>query len=246
MSGHSKWNNIKRRKEAADAKRGAIFTKIGREIAVAVREGGADPDTNRKLKDIIAKAKANNMPNDNIQRSITRAVGGQDGSNYEEISYEGYGPGGVAVLVRCLTDNRNRTAGDVRHLFDRNGGNLGTTGCVSFMFKSRGRILIAGENLDEDALMMAALEAGADDVADQGENEDDERLFEVDCDPEVFSDVREALEAANYRIADAEITLIPDNYVSVDEETEQKLEKLIDSLEDHDDVQNVYHNIEED
>lgn len=244
MSGHSKWNNIKRKKEAADAKRGAIFTKIGREIAVAVREGGPDPETNRKLKDIISKAKSNNMPNDNITRSIQRAVGGNEGSNYEEITYEGYGPSGIAVMVRCLTDNRNRTAGDVRHIFDRRGGNLGTSGCVGFMFRSRGRIYISGEALDEDEVMMQALEAGAEDVQFEGENEEGEQVYEIDCDPALFSEVREALEKL-YKVEEAEITMIPDTYVSVDEETRGKLERMIDDLEDHDDVQNVYHNLED-
>lgn len=245
MSGHSKWNNIKRRKEAVDAKKGAIFTKIGREIAVAVKEGGADPETNRKLKDIITKAKSNNMPNDNINRSIQRAIGGNDGKSYEEITYEGYGPSGIAVIVRCLTDNRNRTAGDVRHIFDKRGGNLGTSGCVSFMFNSVGRIYVSGEDISEDDLMMLALESGADDVKNEGENEDGEMIFEIVSSTEAFSDLKEALESNNYHIEEAEITMIPDNYVSVDEETAEKFEKLLDALEDHDDVQDVYHNMEE-
>ncbi|MDO5733013.1 MAG: YebC/PmpR family DNA-binding transcriptional regulator [Eubacteriales bacterium] len=245
MSGHSKWNNIKRKKEAADAKKGAIFTKIGREIAVAVREGGADPDSNRKLKDLIAKAKSNNMPNDNIQRSIQRAAGGQDGANFEEITYEGYGPSGTAILVRCLSDNRNRTAGDVRHLFDRRGGNLGTTGCVSFMFNARSRIYVVADEADEDQLMMDALEAGAEDVKNDGENEDGETIFEIDAAPDVFTELRDALEAASYQIIEAEVVQVPDTYVQVDEESRLKIESLIESLEDHDDVQAVYHNMDE-
>lgn len=244
MSGHSKWNNIKRRKEAVDAKKGAIFTKIGREIAVAVKEGGADPETNRKLKDIIAKAKSNNMPNDNINRSIQRAVGGNDGKNYEEITYEGYGPSGIAVIVRCLTDNRNRTAGDVRHIFDKRGGNLGTSGCVSFMFSSAGQIFVSGDNIDEDELMMSALEAGADDVKPEGENDEGEMMYQILCSPENFASLRETLEAS-YTIEDAEVTMLPDTYVSVDDETRERFEKMLDALEEHDDVQDVYHNMED-
>lgn len=242
MSGHSKWANIKHRKEKSDSKRGKIFTKLGREIAVIVKQGGADPEANSKLKDVIAKAKAANVPNDNIARSIKKAAGDVDGTNYEEITYEGYGPGGVAVIVETMTDNRNRTAGDVRHYFDKFGGNLGTTGCVSFMFNKKGVILIEKtDKTTEDALMMEALEAGAEDFNAE------EEYFEILTNPNDFSSVREALEKKNYEFMEAEIQAIP---VTMTKLTDPKqiefMDKLIDNIEDLDDVQNVYHNWEQD
>jgi len=237
MAGHSKWANIKRRKSAVDAKKGKIFTKIGREIAVAVREGGPDPTTNSKLRDVIAKAKANNMPNDTIERSIKKAAGEADGANYEEITYEGYGPSGVAVIVETMTDNKNRTAGDMRHYFDKFGGNLGANGCVSWMFDKKGLIVIENDGkIDEDQLMMDALDAGAEDF-----NTEDE-YYEIITSPEDFSTVREALEAKGYTFASAEVTMIPQSTVTLNEEDAIKMRKLIDHLEDNDDVQNVYHN----
>jgi len=237
MAGHSKWANIKRRKSAVDAKKGKIFTKIGREIAVAVREGGPDPTTNSKLRDVIAKAKVNNMPNDTIERSIKKAAGEADGANYEEITYEGYGPSGVAVIVETMTDNKNRTAGDMRHYFDKFGGNLGANGCVSWMFDKKGLIVIENDGkIDEDQLMMDALDAGAEDF-----NTEDE-YYEIITSPEDFSTVREALEAKGYTFASAEVTMIPQSTVTLNEEDAIKMRKLIDHLEDNDDVQNVYHN----
>lgn len=240
MSGHSRWANIKHRKGKADAMRGNLFTKIGREIAIAVKSGGADPASNTRLRDTIAKAKFNNMPNDNIQRSIRKAAGDGDAANYEEISYEGYGPSGVAVIVDVLTDNRNRAAGDIRHFFDKFGGNMGTTGCVAYMFDKKGQILIERDTgMDEDAVMMAALEAGAEDF-----NAEDE-YFEVLTDPGNFSAVREAMEAQGYRFETAEVTMIPKTTtVLEDPEAIDNLEKLIDRLEEHDDVQHVWHNWE--
>lgn len=241
MSGHSKWNNIKRKKGAADAKRGAVFTKIGREIQVAVREGGPDPETNSKLKDIVAKAKSNNMPNDSINRSIQKAAGGGDGEDYEEIIYEGYGPSGAAVIVRALSDNRNRTAAEVRHAFDKNGGNLGTTGCVSFMFETKGQIYIDGEDLEEDDVVMAALEAGADDV----ENLDGDAYL-ITTQPEDYAGVRDSLEKQGLPIEESSVGPVPNSYVTLSEEDADKMRRLIDQLEDSDDVQDVYHNWEND
>ncbi|TDT47628.1 YebC/PmpR family DNA-binding transcriptional regulator [Fonticella tunisiensis] len=239
MSGHSKWANIKHKKGKQDALRGKIFTKIGKEIAVAVKEGGSNPDANSRLRDAIAKAKANNMPSENIQRAIKRAAGELGSVNYEEIIYEGYGPSGVAVIVQALTDNRNRTAGDVRHIFDKYGGNVGTPGCVSFMFEKKGLLVIEkSDSIDEDELMMMALDAGAEDF------ESDDDVYEITTSPEDFSAVREALEANGIEFASAEVTMIPGTTVSLDEETAAKFEKLIDALEDNDDVQNVYHNAE--
>lgn len=240
MSGHSKWNNIKRKKGAADAVRGKIFTKLGREIQVAVKSGGPDPESNAKLKDIIAKAKTNNMPNDNIQRSIKKASGAGESENYEEIIYEGYGPAGVAVMVRTLTDNRNRTAGDVRHLFDRNGGNLGTTGCVSFMFQDKGHLTILREDFDdEEQVMLDVLEAGADDF------EAGDEVYEVLTEADDFETVRDALQAKNYYFEASGVEPTPDNWIAIEDETAQtQMEKLIDMLEDNDDVQEVFHNWE--
>ena len=242
MSGHSKWANIKHKKGKSDAQKGKIFTKLGREILVAVKAGGPDPEGNSRLKDIIAKAKAANMPNDNITRSIKKAAGDADSTNYEEVVYEGYGPGGVAVIVNSMTDNRNRTAGDVRHLFDKHNGNLGTTNCVSFMFDKKGVIVIEKkDDIGEEELMMQAIEAGAEDFA----SEDD--YYEITTDPADFSSVREALEKDGYEFASAELDMIPQNYVKLENENHvASMEKLADSLEELDDVQEVYHNWEQD
>ncbi len=237
MSGHSKWSTIKRKKGANDAQRAKIFTKIAREIIVAVKNGGPDPDNNSKLKDVIAKARANNMPNDNLNRTIKKAAGSTDGDNYESITYEGYGPNGVAVIVETLTDNRNRTAADVRHAFDKFGGNMGQTGCVSFMFDQKGVILIENDGeIDEDTITMDALDAGADDF----EANDD--FFEITTDPSSFSEVREALEA-KYTISSAQISMVPQTMTQLtDEKSITNMEKMLDMLEDNDDVQEVYHN----
>ena len=238
MSGHSKWHNIQAKKGKTDAARGKIFTKIGREIAIAVREGGANPESNSKLKDIIAKAKANNMPNDNIQRSIKKAAGEGSGANYEEITYEGYAPGGVAIIAQIVTDNRNRTSSDVRHIFDKNGGSLGTPGSVSYMFDHKGVIVIEREpGMDEDEMMMMALDAGASDMKPS------EDAFEVYTEVADFSSVREALEKAGCTFLSAELTRVPQNTTTVtDPETLEKIGKLLEALDDMDDVQNVYHN----
>ena len=238
MSGHSKWANIKNKKEKTDAQKGKIFTKIGREIAIAVKEGGPDPANNSKLRDVIAKAKANNLPNDNIMRSIKKAAGEGGNVNYENCVYEGYGPGNMAVIVEVLTDNKNRTAAEMRHIFDKNGGNMGATGCVSWMFDKKGQIVIERTALlDEDEVMMAALDAGADDFVPQ------EDAFEVYTDPAAFSAVREALEAAGYEFISAEVAMIPQNYVEItDPEVLVKVQKFMDMLDDNEDVQEVYHN----
>ena len=238
MSGHSKWHNIQAKKGKADAQRGAIFTKIGREIAIAVREGGANPESNGKLRDIIAKAKANNMPNDNIQRSIKKASGELSNVVYEEITYEGYAPGGVAVIVDTISDNRNRTASDVRHCFAKYGGNLGTTGSVGFMFDERGVLVVEREpGSDEDEMMMIALDAGAEDVKVE------EDVFEILTAPADFSTVRENLEKQGFSFLSAEVQKIPQNTVEVtDPDTIQKIQKMLDLLAESDDVQNVYHN----
>lgn len=238
MSGHSKWNNIKNKKGKEDAKRGKIFTKLGRYIMVAAREGGPDPDYNPSLKVAIDKAKAENMPNDNIERAIKKGSGELGSDSFEEITYEGYGPSGIAVLVQCLTDNRNRTAPDVRHAFDKNGGNLGTPGSVSFMFDRRGIIEIEkNSGLDYDELMMSALELGADDVTEYDD------AYEIITSPEAYLDVKKGLEDLNYEFAQSDITFLPQNYVKLeDPEDIKKMEKLIDTLEDNDDVQDVYTN----
>ncbi len=237
MSGHSKWATIKRKKGALDAKRGKLFTKIGRELVVAVKEGGPDPDSNSKLRDAIAKAKANNMPNDTIQRSIKKAAGEDGSKEYLEMVYEGYGPSGVAFMVETLSDNKNRIAGDLRHYFDKFGGNLGQTGSVGFMFDRKGVIVIAkNDSIDEDQLMMDALDAGAEDFSAEDE------CYEVTSLPEDFSAVREALEAKGYEFEQAELSYVPKTLTDVTNEDDVKnLEKLIDMLEDNDDVQNVYH-----
>jgi YebC/PmpR family DNA-binding regulatory protein len=238
MSGHSKWHNIQAKKGKADAQRGAVFTKIGREIAIAVREGGANPESNGKLRDIIAKAKANNMPNDNIQRSIKKASGELSNVVYEEITYEGYAPGGVAVIVDCISDNRNRTASDVRHCFAKYGGNLGTTGSVGFMFDERGVLVVEKEpGSDEDEMMMIALDAGAEDVNVE------EDVYEILTAPNDFSTVREKLEQQGIAFLSAEVQKIPQNTVAVtDPDTVLKIQKMLDLLEENDDVQNVFHN----
>lgn len=240
MSGHSKWSTIKRKKEKTDGARAKIFTKIGRELAVAVKEGGsADPNANSKLKDCIAKAKANNVPNDNIERIIKKAAGEGSADNYENCTYEGYGPCGVAVIVETLTDNRNRTAGDVRHYFDKFGGNLGTTGCVSFMFNKKGVIIIEKEGNDEDTVMTDALEAGASDF------KADTDVFEIYTEAADFSGIRDDLENKGYSFVSAEVEMVPDTYTAIeDEELSVKMQKLLDILEDNDDVQNVWHNWE--
>lgn len=241
MSGHSKWNNIKHKKEKSDAQKAKIFTKMGREIAVAAKAGGADLEVNGRLKDAIAKARSYNMPNDNIARVIKKAAGDQNTDNYEDIIYEGYGIGGVAVIVETLTDNRNRTAGDLRHYFDKFGGNLGTNGSVSWMFDDKGIIVIAKDGgIDEDTLMSDALEFGADDFSSDGE------YFEISTSPDDFRSVRDALEQKGYKFETAEVEKIPQTNVTLtDEHDILMMEKLLESLEDNDDVQNVYHNWEE-
>ena len=241
MSGHSKWSTIKRKKEKTDAQRAKIFTKIGREITVAVREAGPDPYTNGKLKDIIAKAKANNVPGDNIERVIKKAAGETGGAAYEEIVYEGYGPSGVAVIVETLTDNRNRTAGDMRHYFDKYGGNLGQSGCVSFLFTRQGVLLAEPEGVDEDVLMEASLEAGAVDFIYEGE------IFDIRTEPNDLGAVRDALEAQGYTFVSAEAEYIPSTFTALtNAEDIKKMEKLLEMLEDDDDVQAVWHNWEND
>ena len=237
MSGHSKWHNIQQKKGKSDAARASVFTKIGREIAVAVKQGGPDPNSNSKLRDAIAKAKSNNMPNDNIARSIKKASGELGSINYEEMTYEGYGVGGTAFIVEALTDNKNRTAGDVRHLFDKYGGSMGATGCVSFMFKRKGVIAVAKSDIEEDDLMMYALDAGADDIL----TEDDE-VFEVLTAPADLGAVRDALEANGVKILSAAVDMLPENEVTPDEAQQATLLKMIDKMEELDDVQNIYHN----
>ncbi len=237
MSGHSKWANIKHKKEKTDAQRGKIFTKIGRELSIAVRSGGPDPAVNTKLADVIAKAKANNMPNETISRSIKKAAGEGDAANYEELTYEGYGPAGVAVILEILTDNRNRTAGEMRHIFDKAGGSMGATGCVGWMFDKKGVIVIERTpDTDEDELTMQAIEAGAEDITPQDD------AFEIYTSPEEFSSVRKALEDAGYVFLSAEIDRIPQTTVSVDDEALKKVNWMLDMFEDNDDVQNVFHN----
>ena len=240
MSGHSKWSNIKRKKEKADGARAKIFTKIGRELIVAVKEGGgADPTINSKLKECIAKAKANNVPNDNIERIIKKAAGANNTEQYESITYEGYGPCGVAVIAEALTDNRNRTAGDLRHYFDKFGGNLGTPGCVSFLFSKNGVIVIEKNNLTEDKVMEDALEQGATDFLS------DDEIFEIYTEPEDLGRIRDALAQKGYEFVSDEIEMIPQTYVSIkDDEAAIKMQKLLDALEDNDDIQNVWHNWE--
>ena len=237
MSGHSKWNNIKRKKEKTDAAKAKIFTKMGREIAVVVKQGGPNPNENSKLKDVIAKAKAANVPNENIERIIKKAAGEGDANNYEELIYEGYGPGGVACVVETLTDNRNRTAGEMRHYFDKCGGNLGQAGSVLFMFDRKGQIVIEAEDLDEDTVMMDALEAGAEDFS----AEDD--VFEIITAPNDLGTVRDALEEKGYTFVSAEVAYIPQTMTSLtDEAMCEKMEKLIDMMDENEDVQSFWHN----
>lgn len=238
MAGHSKWNNIKRRKGAVDAERAQIFTKLGREIHLAVRHGGPDPETNRALRDAITRAKASNMPNDNISRSIAKASGAADGDNFEEVLYEGYGPGGVAVMVRTLTDNRNRTAGDIRHFFDKFGGNLGTKGSVSYQFETKGSLILDKELFDdEEAVMMSALEAGADDVVA------DDEMIEILTTPDDYETVREHLETEGFRFADASLGPVAMTTVRLEDVAmQEQMEKLRDALNGHDDVQDIFDN----
>ena len=237
MSGHSKWANIKRRKEAVDSKKAKIYSKLGKEITVVVKQGGPDPSTNAKLRDMIAKAKANNMPNDNINRCIQKAAGDTTATSYEEITYEGYGPAGVAVIVEVMTDNRNRSAADVRCIFDRSGGNLGQTGSVGYMFDKKGIIVIENTpNIEEQELMMLVIDAGAEDFVS------DEEFFEIVTAPQDFTAVREALEEANYELAEAEIKMVPNMKKELSEEEEEKFNRFLDKLDDNDDVQNVWHN----
>ncbi len=238
MSGHSKWNNIKHKKEKTDAQRAKVFTKIGKEIAMAVKAGGADPNSNSKLRDLIAKAKSLNVPNDNIDRVIKKAAS-SDSENYESIIYEGYGPSGIAVIVECATDNRNRTSADLRHYFDKFGGNLGTTGCVAYLFSDAGVILVDAEGVDEDAIMETALEAGADDIS----LEDD--AFEILTPVSDVYTVKDALVQAGYQVLSTEEAKIPSTYVNLsEEEAVIKMQKLIDALDDNEDVQNYWHNWE--
>ena len=242
MSGHSKFANIKHKKEKNDAAKGKIFTIIGREIAVAVKEGGPDPANNSKLRDVIAKAKSNNMPNDTIERGIKKAAGDANSVNYVSVTYEGYGPNGTAIIVDALTDNKNRTASNVRNAFTKGNGNIGTQGCVSFMFDKKGQIIVAKEEFDGDAdeLMMTALDAGAEDFAEE------EDSYEIVTAPDDFSAVREALEAAGVAMASAEVTMIPQTWVELTDENDiKKMNKLLDLLDEDDDVQAVYHNWDE-
>ena len=239
MSGHSKWKNIMHKKEKTDSQKAKIFTKIGKEIAIAVKEGGTDPNTNGKLRDLIAKAKSNNVPNDNIERTIKKAAG-ETSVTYEEISYEGYGPSGVAVIVETTTDNRNRTAGEVRCYFSKFGGNLGQTGCVSYLFTEKGVIVIGKEDVDENELMEAALEAGASDFVTEDE------VYEIYTEPDDFSAVREALEAKNYEFISAEKEQVPSNYITLTSEDDVRhMELLLEALDENEDVQNVWHNWDE-
>ena len=238
MSGHSKWHNIQAKKGKSDAQRGKIFTKIGREIAVVVKQGGSDPVSNPKLRDVIAKAKQNNMPNDSIERSIKKAAGEMAGVNYESCTYEGYGQGGSAVIVECLTDNKNRTAGDVRHTFDKFGGSLGSNGCVSYLFQRKGIVEVEKKDgIDADELMMLALDLGAVDFIEYDDS------FEVVTEANAHTTISESLTKSGYNILSAETTLIPDSYINLDDEKVSKFIKMIDALDDLDDVQQVYHNV---
>ncbi|HIT71988.1 MAG TPA: YebC/PmpR family DNA-binding transcriptional regulator [Candidatus Scatovivens faecipullorum] len=241
MSGHSKWHNIQAKKGKADAARGKIFTKLGRELLIAVKQGGPDPAGNSKLKDVIAKCKANNMPNDTINNAIKKASGAGSTENYEEIVYEGYGPNGVAVIVNASTNNKNRTAADVRHVFDKAGGNLGTTGCVSYMFEKKGIIVIekAECRLSEDDLMMLAIEAGAEDFSSE------EEVYQITTAPNDFTAVAEELTKNNLTFLEAGVQMVPSTYVSLDEKASEKMQRLIDNLDDLDDVLEVFHNWEE-
>jgi len=241
MSGHSKFANIKHKKEKNDAARGKVFTVLGRELAVAVKSGGPDPDNNSKLRDVIAKAKANNMPNDTIERSIKKAAGNIAGVNYENITYEGYGPNGVAIIVEVLTDNKNRSAANVRSAFTKGGGNMGNSGCVSFMFDEKGQIIIEkDDDIDGEKIEELAIEAGAEDISEE------EDCFEIITAPDDFSVVREALEAAGIPMAEASVTMIPQTYTALESEDDiKKMNRILDLLDDDDDVKNVYHNWDE-
>lgn len=240
MSGHSKWSNIKRKKEASDAAKGAVFTKIAKEIAVAVKAGGPDPDGNSRLKDVISKAKAANMPNDNINRAIKKAAGAGEGDDYEEITYEGYGPGGVAVIVKTLTNNRNRTAGDVRHLFDKHGGNMGVSGSVSFLFEDKGTIVISREEYeDEDQVMSDALDAGAEDFSSE------EECYEITTAPEDYYTVRDTLEEKGYVFLDSTLGPVPVTYAQIEDPAVlEQFEKMLDKMDENDDIQEVFHNLD--
>lgn len=239
MSGHSKWSTIKRKKGAVDAKRGKIFTRLIKEITVAARMGGGDPVGNPRLRAAIASAKTENMPKDNIERAIKKGTGELEGAVYEEITYEGYGPGGVAILVDCMTDNKNRTVADIRHYFSKSGGNLGESGCVSWMFTKKGTILVDKEAINEEELMEKALEAGAEDVVEE------DNVFQVETSPDDFEDVREALEADGVKFIEAAVAMVPQNTVDItDEKTAGQILTLLERLEDHDDVQNVYANFD--
>ncbi|MBW2506841.1 MAG: YebC/PmpR family DNA-binding transcriptional regulator [Deltaproteobacteria bacterium] len=239
MSGHSKWSTIKRKKGAVDAKRGKIFTRLIKEITVAARMGGGDPVGNPRLRAAIASAKTENMPKDNIERAIKKGTGELEGAVYEEITYEGYGPGGVAILVDCMTDNKNRTVADIRHYFSKSGGNLGESGCVSWMFTKKGTILVDKEDINEEELMEKALEAGAEDVVEE------DNVFQVVTSPDDFEDVREALEADGVKFIEAAVAMVPQNTVDItDEKTAGQILTLLERLEDHDDVQNVYANFD--
>ena len=241
MSGHSKWHNIQAKKGKADAARGKIFTKLGRELLIAVKQGGPDPAGNSKLKDVIAKCKANNMPNDTINNAIKKASGAGSNESYEEITYEGYGPNGVAIIVNASTDNKNRTAADVRHVFDKAGGSLGTTGCVSYMFNRKGIIIIekASTNMSEDEIMMLALDCGADDF------EVGDGYYEISTTPENFSEVREKLEESGLQFVEADIQMVPTSYIKLDEHGAEVMERLIERLDELDDVAEIFHNWEE-
>jgi len=238
MSGHSKWANIKHKKEKMDAQKGKIFTKLTKDIIMAAKEGG-DPETNSKLRDAIEKAKANNLPNDNIQRAIKKGTGELSGGNLEEVVYEGYGPAGSAIIVEALTDNKNRTAGDIRHIFDRSGGSLGSSGCVAWMFDKKGLITIEkSENIDEDELAMLVIDAGADDFSSDGDE------YEILTDPSNFQAVKDAIKSAGYEMSSADITMIPQNTVKLSDSDYEKFEKFIEKLEENDDVQEIYHNVD--
>ncbi len=243
MSGHSKFANIKHKKEKNDAAKGKVFTIIGREIVIAVRQGGPDPDNNSKLRDVIAKAKAANMPNDTIKRGIEKAAGAADADNYEHVTYEGYGPGGIAIIVETLTDNRNRTSADVKNAFSKGNGNIGTPGCVSFMFEEKGQIIVSKEDYEgsADDLMMTALDAGAEDF------QEDDDCYEIFTSPDDFSEVRETLEKAGIPMEDADIAMIPQTKTELSDETDRKnLQRILDLLDESDDVQNVYTNLDGD
>jgi len=238
MSGHSKWHSIKHKKAKVDAQRGKIFTRLIKELTVAARMGGGDPEANSRLRTAMATAKAANMPADNIDRAIKKGTGELPGVSYDEITYEGYGPGGVAIMIDAMTDNKNRTVAEIRHMIGKHGGNLGANGCVSYMFHKKGIILVEAEGVDEDALMEAALEAGADDMTGDDEH------FEIVSEPAAFEDVRSAVEAGEFPIISAELTMVPDNMVKVSAKDAPKIMKLMDAIENQDDVQNVYSNFD--